>query len=141
MLLVNRRTVYDFLKVRDVTPETFEKLRRAVSGTRTKQRQDQEAKKKGKQKSEVEKPKERLDIDIKKTRSMKNNLQKLLLQLQNDFEELMSRAAKEKKSSHLLTVEAMSLKRTQDEKLKQIKKLDEVIEDLGKRRKQIGKEK
>ena len=52
----------------------------------------------------------------------------------------MSRTAK-KKSSHLLAVEAMSLKRTRDEKLKEIEKLDEVIEDLGKRRKQIGKEK
>ena len=60
--------------------------------------------------------------------------------MQNDFEELMSRTAK-KKSSHLLAVEAMSLKRTRDEKLKEIEKLDEVIEDLGKRRKQIGKEK
>ena len=49
MLLVNRRIVYDFLKVRDVTPETFEankELRKAVRGARTKQRQDQEAKKK-----------------------------------------------------------------------------------------------
>ena len=94
-----------------------------------------------KQKSEVEKLKERLDLDIKKTRSMKDNLEKLLLQLQNDFEELMSRVAKEKKSSHLLAVEAMSLKRTREEKLKEIEKLDEVIEDLGKQRKQIGKEK
>ena len=72
---------------------------------------------------------------------MKDNLEKLLLQLQNDFEELMSRVAREKKSSHLLAVEAMSLKRTRDEKLKEIEKLDEVIEDLGKQRKQIGKEK
>ena len=54
---------------------------------------------------------------------------------------LTSRAAKEEKSSQLLAVAAMSLKRTRDEKLKEIEKLDEVIEDLGKRRKQIGKEK
>ena len=38
---------------------------------------------------------------------MKDNLEKLLLQLQNHFEELMSRAAKEKKSSHLLTGKAV----------------------------------
>ena len=52
------------MKVRDVTPETFEankELRKAVPGARTKQRQDQEAKKK-------KKSKERLDLDIKKTR-------------------------------------------------------------------------
>ena len=61
------------------------------------------------------------------------------LQLQNDFEELMSKTAEEKKSSHLLTVEAMFFKRTRYKKLKEIEKLDEVIEDLGKRRKQIGK--
>ena len=42
---------------------------------------------------------------------MKDKLEKLSLQLQNDFEEWMSRTAKEKKSSHLLAVEAMSLKR------------------------------
>ena len=53
----------------------------------------------------------------------------------------MSRVSNKKKSSHLQAVEAMSLKRTQHEKLKEIKKLDEVIEDLEKRRKQIGKEK
>ena len=72
---------------------------------------------------------------------MKGNLEKRSLQLQNDFEELMWRVATEKKSSHLPAVEAMLLKRTRDEKLKEIEKLDEVIEDLGKRRKQIGKEK
>ena len=112
-----------------------------MRGARTKQRPDQEAKKKEKQKSEVEKSKERLDLDIKTTKSMKGNLEKLSLQLQNDFEELMWRVATEKKSSHLPAVEAMLLKRTRDEKLKEIEKLDEVIEDLGKRRKQIGKEK
>ena len=53
----------------------------------------------------------------------------------------MWRVATEKKSSHLPAVEAMFLKRTRDEKLKEIEKLDEVIEDLGKRKKQIGKEK
>ena len=42
---------------------------------------------------------------------MKDSPEKLLLQLQNDFEVLMSRAAKEKKSSHLLAIEAMSLKK------------------------------
>ena len=71
ILLVNHRIVYDFLKVRDVTPETFEaheELREDVRRARTKQRQDQEAKKKEKQKSEVKKSKERLDLDIKKTR-------------------------------------------------------------------------
>ena len=53
------------MKVRDVTPETFEankELRKAVPGARTKQRQYQEAKKKKK------KSKERLDLDITKTR-------------------------------------------------------------------------
>ena len=69
---------------------------------------------------------------------MKDNPEKLLLQLQNDFEVLMSRAAKEKKSSHLLSIEAMSLKK-QDEKLREIKKLDEGLEDLGKRRKKLEK--
>ena len=57
------------MKVRDVTPETFEankELRKAVPGARTKQRQDQEAKKKKKKKY-----KERLDLDIKKTRQWK----------------------------------------------------------------------
>ena len=47
--LVNRRIVYDFLKVRDVIPETFEaneELRKAVRGTRTKQRQDKKQKRK-----------------------------------------------------------------------------------------------
>ena len=63
------------MKVRDVTPETFEaneELKKVVCGAITKQRQDQEEKKKEKQKSEVEKTKERLDLDIKKTRSMKD---------------------------------------------------------------------
>ena len=80
MLLVNRQIVYDFLKVRDVAPETYEaneELRKAVRGARTKQKQDQEAKQQKRQKSEVEKSKERLDLDIGKTRSMKHNLEKL----------------------------------------------------------------
>ena len=73
MLLVNRRIVCNFLKVRGVAPETFEaneELRKAVRGARTKQRQDQQAKKKEKQKSEVEKSKEISDLYVKKTRSM-----------------------------------------------------------------------
>ena len=138
--LVNRRIVYDFLKFRDATPETFEANEKlCVELERNKDRTKKQKRKK--QKSEVEKSKERLDLDIKTTRSMKGNLEKLSLQLQNDFEELMWRVATEKKSSHLPAVEAMLLKRTRDEKLKEIEKLDEVIEDLGKRRKQIGKEK
>ena len=43
ILLVNRQIVYNFLKIRDVTPETFEaneELRKAVRGARTKQRQE-----------------------------------------------------------------------------------------------------
>ena len=43
ILLVNRQIVYNFLKIRDVTPETFEaneELRKAVRGARIKQRQE-----------------------------------------------------------------------------------------------------
>ena len=42
ILLVNLQIVYNFLKIRDVTPETFEaneELRKAVRVARTKQRQ------------------------------------------------------------------------------------------------------
>ena len=52
MSLVNHQIIYDFWKVRDATPETFEankELRKAVRGARTKQRHNQEAKKKQKQ--------------------------------------------------------------------------------------------
>ena len=47
----------------------------------------------------------------------------------------MSRTAKGKKSSHVPVAEAMSLKKTQSEKLKEIEKLAAVIEDVGKQRK------
>ena len=43
ILLVNRQIVYNFLKIRDVTPETFEaneELGKAVRGARIKQRQE-----------------------------------------------------------------------------------------------------
>ena len=121
------------MKVRDVTPETFEankELRKAVPGARTKQRQDQEAKKKSN---------ERLDLDIKKTRQWKVTSEichfsyKMILRSWCQ-EEL-------KRRSLNLAFEAMSLKKKTDEKLKEIEKLDEVIEDLGKHSKQIGKEK
>ena len=46
----------------------------------------------------------------------------------------MSRTAKEKKSSHVPVAEAMSLKKTQGEKLKEIEKLAAVIEDVGKQK-------
>ena len=66
---------------------------------------------------------------------MKEYLQKLCSQLEKDFEILMSKAAEEKKSAHILAVEAVSLKRKRDEKLKEIEKLDEVIENMGKHKK------
>ena len=46
------------------------------------------------------------------------NLQKLCSQLEKDFENLMSKAAEEKKSAHILAVETVSLKRRRDQKLK-----------------------
>ena len=70
---------------------------------------------------------------------MKGNLGNLSLQLQNDFEELMSRTAKEKKSK--FSIRGYVFEKKTDEKLKEIEKLDEVIEDLGNHSKQIGKEK
>ena len=44
----------------------------------------------------------------------------------------MLKAAKENKSAHMLAVEAVSLKRTRNKKLKVIEKLGEMIENLGK---------
>ena len=44
----------------------------------------------------------------------------------------MLKAAEENKSAHMLTVEAVSLKRTRNKKLKVIEKLGEMIENLGK---------
>ena len=63
---------------------------------------------------------------------MREDLQKLCSRLEKDFENLMLKAAKENKSAHMLAVEAVSLKRTRNKKLKVIEKLDETIENLGK---------
>ena len=63
---------------------------------------------------------------------MKEDLQKLCSQLVKDFENLMLKAAEENKSAHMLAVEAVSLKRTRNKKLKVIEKLGEMIENLGK---------
>ena len=51
----------------------------------------------------------------------------------------MSRRAKEKKSK--FSIRGYFFEKKKHEKLKEIEKLDEVIEDLGKHSKQIGKEK
>ena len=50
---------------------------------------------------------------------MKVDLQMLCSQLEKDFGNLMSKAAEENKSAHILAVETVSLKRRRDEKLKQ----------------------
>ena len=47
----------------------------------------------------------------------------------------MWKVALEKKSERILAVEVVSLKRTGDEKPKEIEKLDEVIENMGKHKK------
>ena len=51
----------------------------------------------------------------------------------------MSRRAKEKKSK--FSIRGYFFEKKKHEKLKEIEKLDEVIEDLGNHSKQIGKEK
>ena len=52
--------------------------------------------------------------------------------LKKDFEDMITKTANEKKSLHTLAVEAaVSLNRTRDEKLKEIEKLDEIIENLA----------
>ena len=140
MSLVNRRIIHDYLRARNLTPETFEAnedLRKAVRQARTKQRQDVEAKKKELQRDETKKARDKLEKDIKKTRSMKEDLRKLCSSLEKDFEDMITKAANEKKSSHTLAVEAVSLKRTRDEKLKEIEKLDAIIENLAKRKKDL----
>ena len=114
--LVNQRFI---LKVRNLTPETLEinnDLRKAVCWARAKQKRDREEQRKETEKIEQEKA--RVELDIKKTKSMKEYLQKLCSQLQKDFENLMSKAAEEK-SAHILAVEAVSLKGIRDEKLKE----------------------
>ena len=89
-----------------------------------KQKIYQEEQRKKTEKLEQEKAKEKVELDIKKTKLMKEDLQKLCSQLEKDFENLMSKASEKKKSAHILAVKAISLKRTRDEKLKEIEKLD-----------------
>ena len=81
-----------------------------------------EQKKEGKM-LEQEKDREKVELDIKKTKSLKENLQKLCSQLEKDFENLMSKAAEEKKSAHIVAVETVSLKRRRDQKLKRDKEI------------------
>lgn len=65
-----------------------------------------------------------MELDIKKNKSIKENLQKLCSQLEKG---LLSKAAEEKKSAYILAVKAVSLKKTRHEKLKEIQKLNELI--------------
>ena len=80
------------------------------------------------------KARKEVELDIEKIKSLKEDLKKLCSQLEKDFENLMSKAAEEKKSTHILEVEAVPFERIRDEKLKEIKKLDKLIENLGKRK-------
>lgn len=69
-------------------------------------------------------------MDIKKTNEGRSA--KAVFTIRERFENLMLKAAEENKSAHMLTVEAVSLKRTRNKKLKVIEKLGEMIENLGK---------
>lgn len=142
--LVNRRLIYDHMKAKQIDPATYkpnDDLRKAVRGARTKQRNELKARKKDEQKSELTKNREKIDQDIKTTKSAKEDLNNLCSQLQKDYEDLMSKAASDKSSAHVLAVKADSLKRTRDDKIKEIEKLEGVIEDLGKRRKMMEEKK
>ena len=80
------------------------------------------------------KARKEVELDIEKIKSLKEDLKKLCSQLEKDFENLMSKVAEEKKSTHILEVEAVPFERIRDEKFKEIKKLDKLIENLGKRK-------
>ena len=72
-----------------------------MAQVRMKRKRYQEEQRKETEKFEQEKAKEKVELDIKKTKLMKEDLQKLCLQLEKDFENLMSKASEKKISTSL----------------------------------------
>ena len=95
------------------------KAKKRSGGTKVKQKRGQKEQKKETETLEQEKAREKVELGIKKTNSTKVDLQMLCSQLEKDFGNLMSKAAEENKSAHILAIETVSLKRRRDEKVKQ----------------------
>ena len=86
---------------------------------KAKQKRNQEEQKKEIQKVDS-KAREKIELGIRKAKSVKEDMEKLCLQLKKSFG---AKAVEQKKSAYFLAVEAVSLKTKRHEKLKEIEKL------------------
>ena len=131
--LLNRRLIYDYLKVRNLIPETLkinDNLKKAERQARVKQKIDKEEQRQETRKLEQEKARGKVELDIKKTNE--GRPAKVVFTIRERFWKIDSKSCRKKQISYMLPVVAVSLKRTRNKKLKVIEKLGEVIGNLGK---------
>ena len=129
--LVAQRIIYDYMKSKELNPETIDITKHLVVGVRSAKQKytaHLEEQKKAKKLSDKEKRQKALQDHIDEVLQKKRALEKMCDSLQVDFENLVSEA--KTKNDMTYVVKANALKRKVNEKSEEMKKLEETAKEL-----------
>ena len=134
--IVAQRMIYDHMISKYLQPQTLsmtKELLQLVGAARSQYDENLNGKRKDKILIEQERKRESIQKDIVSVINVKKDLEKICATLTNDFESLMEKA--EKLGDIAYVIEVNGLKRKRSEKTEEIKKLEETLECLEKKKK------
>ena len=134
--IVAQRMIYDHMISKYLQPQTLsmtKELLQLVGAARSQYDENLNGKRKDKILIEQERKRESIQKDIVSVINVKKDLEKIGAALTNDFESLIEKA--EKLGDIAYVIEVNGLKRKRSEKTEEIKKLEETLECLEKKKK------
>ena len=134
--IVAQRMIYDHMISKYLQPQTLsmtKELLQLVGAARSQYDENLNGKRKDKILIEQERKRESIQKDIVSVINVKKDLEKIGATLTNDFESLIEKA--EKLGDIAYVIEVNGLKRKRSEKTEEIKKLEETLECLEKKKK------
>ena len=134
--IVAQRMMYDHMISKYLQPQTLsmtKELLQLVGAARSQYDENLNGKRKDKILIEQERKRESIQKDIVSVINVKKDLEKIGATLTNDFESLIEKA--EKLGDIAYVIEVNGLKRKRSEKTEEIKKLEETLECLEKKKK------